>query len=179
MEGTREGPQASYARPEVYLREMRLGDLDQVLQIETRSFPTPWSRKAFVSELTRNRYAYYIIAQMDDRVVGYGGMWVIGDEAHITNIAVDPECRRRGIGKRLLQELLDRARDFGARSVTLEVRRSNVAAQRLYEGQGFEARGVRKGYYTDTGDDAIVMVKTLGGDDQRQGIGRWPFTLWE
>jgi ribosomal-protein-alanine N-acetyltransferase len=138
---------------------MLLGDVDQVLEIEKLCFPTPWSRRAFVSELTENVYAHYIVARRDGAIRGYAGMWVILDEAHVTNIAVHPDERRRGLGWILLHELMGRALALGATRMTLEVRKSNVAAQELYTRAGFNARGLRKGYYTDTREDAIIMWK--------------------
>lgn len=142
---------------EVKIREMLIADLDEVLEIEQVSFPTPWSRRSFMQELTENIYAHYVVAEYCGRIVGYCGMWVILDEAHITNIAVRPEFRGRGIGERILKDMIERAKSRGATKMTLEVRVSNLTAQRLYKRLGFVARGLRRGYYSDTGEDAIVM----------------------
>ena len=142
---------------EVRVREMLIGDLDEILDIEQLSFPTPWSRRSFLSELTENIYAHYVVGQYADRVVGYCGMWVIIDEAHITNVAVHPEFRGRGIGEKLVRDMIERAKSRGALRMTLEVRVSNFAAQNLYKRLGFVARGLRRGYYSDTGEDATVM----------------------
>ncbi|MEW6398864.1 MAG: ribosomal protein S18-alanine N-acetyltransferase [Bacillota bacterium] len=142
---------------QVYIDQMTLADLDGVLAVEELSYRTPWSRRAFLSELTENIHAQYIVARLGQEVVGYAGMWVILDEGHVTNIAVHPDWRRRGLGERLLRELISRARARGATRMTLEVRKSNLAAQRLYTGLGFAPRGIRKGYYSDTGEDAIIM----------------------
>ncbi len=139
------------------MREMMLKDLDSVLDIEALSFPTPWSRRSFTTELTENVYAHYIVVEYESRVIGYSGMWVILDEAHITNIAVHPEFRRRGLGEKIMREMMERAKSRGATRMTLEVRVSNSAAQDLYRKLGFVARGIRKGYYSDTNEDAIVM----------------------
>jgi len=141
------------------LREMTVDDLADVHEVERLSFPTPWSTNAFLRELTENIYADYIVAAVRGRVIGYAGMWVVIDEAHVTNIAVHPEFRGRGIGERLLCELFVRAKARGARRMTLEVRPSNEVARHLYEKHGFVARGLRKGYYSDTGEDAIIMWK--------------------
>lgn len=141
---------------------MTLHDLDEVLYIERASFTTPWSRRAFITELTENHYALYLVARRGDRVVGYAGMWIILDEAHITNIAVHPACRGQGVGTLLMQAVVERTTARGCRKVTLEVRRSNLVAQHLYERFGFRFQGVRKGYYTDTGEDAFVMVRENG-----------------
>lgn len=139
--------------------KMSLKDLDEVLSIEGRSYPTPWSRRAFSSELTANVYAHYFTARLDEKLVGYFGMWLFFDEAHITNIAVHPERRRRGIGERMLRFALEKARQLGATKMTLEVRLSNHGAQNLYRKLGFQDRGIRKGYYADTNEDAIIMWK--------------------
>jgi ribosomal-protein-alanine N-acetyltransferase len=148
------------AEPEpVRFADMEVRHLPAVLEIERRSFPTPWSERAFLSELTQNAYAHYIVALRGLRVVGYGGMWLILDEAHITNLAVHPAERGRGLGERLLTELERRAAAHGCTRMTLEVRPSNLVAQALYRKHGFEPRGRRPGYYSDTREDAIIMWK--------------------
>lgn len=143
--------------------------LDGVLAIERSSFPTPWSRASFLNELYTNNYAFYYVCLWENKVVGYAGMWIILDEAHITNIAVHPDFRRCGIGELLLDTLIKEAVKLGAERMTLEVRISNIPAQRLYEKKGFVRSGIRKGYYTDNREDAIIMWKTLhqaGGRDE-------------
>ncbi|QIA26327.1 ribosomal protein S18-alanine N-acetyltransferase [Thermaerobacter sp. PB12/4term] len=142
---------------EIRIDPMTPGDLPLVLAIERRSFPTPWSERAFASELRDNLYADYIVARRGHRLVGYAGMWCILDEAHVTTIAVDPEFRGRGIGNRLLTALEERALRYGCRRMTLEVRVSNHVAQRLYLRHGFRPCGIRRGYYVDNGEDAIIM----------------------
>lgn len=144
---------------EVTFAEMTCEHLDEVLAIEQASFSTPWSRYAFTYELLENEFAHYIVALAGGKVVGYAGMWIILDEAHVTNVAVHPAYRRRRIGKRLMQELMRRAALLGARRMTLEVRTSNRAARRLYAALGFVERGRRRGYYTDTKEDAVIMWK--------------------
>lgn len=138
---------------------MRVEDLDAILVIERASFPTPWSRRAFLSELTENAYARYYVAKVGGRVIGYAGTWAVLDEVHITNVAVHPSWRHQGIGRQLMEAIVTRADENRCRRVTLEVRRSNLVAQRLYESFGFVRRGVREGYYTDTHEDAFVMVR--------------------
>lgn len=147
--------------PGLRIERMELEHLDEVLEIERASFPTPWLRQAFLSELCNNPVAHYYVGLVDDRVVGYGGMWVILDEAHITTVAVHPDFRGRYIGERLVRHLLAEARGLGAKRATLEVRSSNRAAQSLYRKLGFASRGVRKGYYSDTNEDAVIMWCTL------------------
>ena len=141
----------------VDLAPMTMEDIARVLEIERQSFRTPWPADAYVHELRENRLAAYIVARVDDDLVGYAGMWVILDEAHITTIAVDSRYRGQHIGERLLIGLLDAALERGARWMTLEVRRSNTTAQALYTKYGFREIGTRKGYYSDNREDAIVM----------------------
>ncbi|MBC7344427.1 MAG: ribosomal protein S18-alanine N-acetyltransferase [Clostridia bacterium] len=140
---------------------MRSEHLDDVLAIERLSFPTPWSRYAFESELKNNRYSCYIVCLLSGRVIGYAGSWIIEDEAHITTLAVDPRYRGQGLGKALLSEITSRCQARGAERITLEVRPSNKIAQRLYENMGFIRVGIRRGYYTDTREDAIIMWRNL------------------
>jgi [ribosomal protein S18]-alanine N-acetyltransferase len=141
---------------ELIYREMTATDLDSVVIVENQSFSTPWTRQAFCEEL-ENQLAYYLLAVLDDTVVGYVGMWLILDEAHITNVAVLPSCRKLGIGKAMMQKALDIAKAKGIISMTLEVRPSNAPALALYKNLGFENAGVRKNYYEDTNEDAIIM----------------------
>jgi ribosomal-protein-alanine N-acetyltransferase len=146
------------------IKPMKLEDIGSVLEIEQMSFPTPWPRDAYYHELRENRLACYLVAREFHRIVGYAGMWVILDEAHVTTIAVDPLHRRRRIGERLVVALLEEAMKRGARWVTLEVRKSNLGAQTLYRKYGFKDIGIRKAYYSDNREDAIVM---------------WTGNLWE
>jgi len=143
-------------------------DLDEVLAIERASFPNPWSRHAFLYELHENRVANLWVVREEqadpgggERVVGYLCLWAIADEVHITNLAVHPDHRNRGIGRHLLGALLDHYRAQGAVSAALEVRPSNMAARRVYEGFGFRQVGLRRGYYFDTGEDAVLMEARL------------------
>ncbi|MDP4105674.1 MAG: ribosomal protein S18-alanine N-acetyltransferase [Bacillota bacterium] len=141
----------------IVFRFMREEDIDQVLEIEHRSFTTPWSREAFYNELNMNKFAVYIVLEVDKKVVGYCGVWVVIDEAHITNIAILPEYRGRKFGEALMQNLFDVAKTMGAKSMTLEVRVTNYVAQALYRKFGFQKGGLRKNYYTDNQEDALVM----------------------
>jgi ribosomal-protein-alanine N-acetyltransferase len=156
------------ARPPLRLRieAMGLEDLAAVHQIELASFSAPWPPNAYRSELETNRLATYLVARADDRVVAYGGMWLMVDEAHITTFAVHPAWRRQKIGERLLVAFLDLAVDRRAREATLEVRLSNIAARRLYEKYGFRPVGLRPRYYSDDGEDALIMT-TEPLDDPR------------
>lgn len=147
-------------RPEdLKFEPMQIEHLDQVLAIERSSYPTPWSARAFLSELQNNVYAHYVVALLDGRVCGYSGMWLVLNEAHITNIAIHPAYRGRKLGDALLAEMERRARERGMTAMTLEVRVSNHVAQKLYKKRGFVQNGLRKGYYTDNHEDAIIMWK--------------------
>jgi ribosomal-protein-alanine N-acetyltransferase len=136
---------------------MTVDDIDAVQVVERASFPVPWPANAFRHELTQNRNARYVVAREGDKVVGYAGLWLMVDEAHITTFAVLPEHRRRRIGERLLQRLFEVAEEVGAEWLTLEVRVSNLPAQRLYEKYGFKRAGVRRRYYSDNNEDALIM----------------------
>jgi ribosomal-protein-alanine N-acetyltransferase len=147
-------------------------DLDAVLAIERQSFPHPGSRQAFLYELRENRVARLWVARQEGAggpgpelpVVGYLCLWLVADEVHVTNFAVDPTHRQRGYGRHLLGTLLELYRRNGARRAALEVRPSNHSARRLYEAFGFRQVGLRKGYYFDTGEDALRMEARLEAD---------------
>jgi ribosomal-protein-alanine N-acetyltransferase len=155
--------------PDIRIEPMRAADLDAVLHIERASFPTPWSRQAFLHELERNRVAGLWVARGRrsgdgdevSRVVGYLCLWAVADEVHVTNLAVDPGWRGEGIGRLLLGTLLVHHRSTGARRAFLEVRPGNVEARRLYQGLGFREVGRRRGYYVDTGEDALLLEARL------------------
>ncbi|HRK22204.1 MAG TPA: ribosomal protein S18-alanine N-acetyltransferase [Fimbriimonadaceae bacterium] len=132
--------------------------LESILAIEKLSNSAPWSERSFRGELT-NPQSVFVTAIGDGKVIGYAGLWIVVDEGHITTVAVDPDYRRKGIGKRLTTEVLSRAKELGIACATLEVRASNEAAINLYEGLGFVQSARRKGYYPDNREDAIVMWK--------------------
>jgi len=138
------------------IRPLRGTDLEAVSKIERQSFLTPWNTQAYVTEIA-NPNAVYLVAVRENRVVAYGGLWVIMDEAHITTIAVDTALRGQKIGERLLIEMLITARKKGASRATLEVRAGNEAARRLYEKYGFIWVAIRKGYYSDNNENADIM----------------------
>jgi ribosomal-protein-alanine N-acetyltransferase len=148
----------------LFIERMRPIDLDEVLAIERASFTMPWSRGAFLYEIEQNRVARCYVMREEERLVGYICVWEVADEMHITNIAVHPAARRRGIGRGLLGSVLDDARRRSMRLVVLEVRPSNVEARALYESFGFRVVGRRRGYYYDTGEDALVMETVLKED---------------
>lgn len=142
---------------DISVRSMTAADVDSVLIIETRSFTLPWSRNAFEIEIADNDLAHYLVAQVADKIVAYAGMWMIIDESHVTNVAVLPEYRGQGIGKLIMASLIVYAEKQGAKRMTLEVRASNEVAKDLYRQFGFVAAGLRKNYYTDSNEDAIIM----------------------
>ncbi|PTL37420.1 ribosomal protein S18-alanine N-acetyltransferase [Alkalicoccus saliphilus] len=141
----------------VRIRLMDVIDIDGVMEVEAESFTTPWTREAFHQEIKKNQFAYYFIAESGGKVIGYCGLWVIVGDAHITNIAVHPEARRMGVGEGLMEAAVKMARMLGADTLSLEVRVSNEPAQTLYRKFGFENGGIRKRYYTDNNEDALVM----------------------
>ncbi len=166
------------SEPTAYLIEpMRLGDLAQVMAIERASFRSPWSWRAYAFEITENEHSTMLVIRpaaeegnllkrLRSRlrrappppVLGYGGFWLLVDEAHISTLAVHPRWRRRGLGEMLLLALLEQAQEQGAGRATLEVRVSNLAAQDLYRKLGFEVTERRKRYYADNNEDAYIMT---------------------
>lgn len=143
---------------ECIIRRMTIADLDAVAAIEAATFPTPWSKDSFRQELERNVAARYLVAEKDGQVIGYAGAWVILDESHITNIAISEDFRGCGYGRQLTEALMQYISNLGAAYATLEVRKSNIRAQNLYKSLGFIQLGVRKRYYEDNQEDALLMV---------------------
>ncbi len=144
---------------DIEIVDMCLEHIDDIMVVEHLSFKIPWSKDAFVQEITANKFARYFTARVNGMVAGYAGLWKVYDEGHITNIAVHPEYRGIGVGSLLLEKMLQMAKDDDVTSMTLEVRKSNVVAQNLYSKYGFLVEGSRKAYYADTGEDAIIMWK--------------------
>jgi ribosomal-protein-alanine N-acetyltransferase len=159
-------------RQQLALELMREGDIATVQEIEREIFATPWPRNAYYRELASRSSAHYVIlrqegvverpegfrgSELDPSIIGYGGMWRMYDEAHVTTIGVRRDLQHRGYGRALFAGLVQAAYDMGAKWVTLEVRTTNENAMRMYEAFGFKVIGRRKGYYTDNGEDAIVM----------------------
>jgi ribosomal-protein-alanine N-acetyltransferase len=139
------------------IRPMVAADIAEVAVLEEEIYPQPWSIGVFEEEM-RQAGRIYRVAAFDDRIVGYGGLMVIVDDAHITTLAVDPAARRHRLGTRLMLDLVDEGMACGARHLTLEVRMSNKGAQRLYSRFGMAPVGVRKDYYRD--EDALIMWAT-------------------
>ena len=147
-------------RPEIEIREMRYEDIDGVMKIENACFAVPWTRASMQEELF-SLMKFYYVALIDGKVAGYGGMWHVVTEGHITNIAVDPDHRRMGIGDAIVDRLMQTAKEKEMLGVTLEVRVSNDAAKNLYEKHGFVVTGERKKYYSDNNEDAYLMWNYL------------------
>ncbi|CAN5685391.1 hypothetical protein BH24ACT26_BH24ACT26_02200 [soil metagenome] len=143
---------------DIELARMRRRHLRRVLSIEARVYPRPWSASLFLAELSQRGSRTYLVARYDGEVVGYCGMMFMAKEAHVTNIAVDPDFHGRKVGTRLLLAIVTEAIAKGSDTISLEVRVSNVVAQAMYEKFGFSAVGFRKGYYIETHEDALVMV---------------------
>lgn len=144
-------------------RKMTLQDLDGVMQIEKQSFTLPWSRESYLGEL-KNSFATYLVCDCGGEIAGYGGIWVVFEEAHITNVAVALDFRQAGIGTAIMEELEKTAREKKALRVLLEVRPSNQAALKVYQNLDYIPTGMRKHYYSDNNEDAIIMTKFLFGN---------------
>jgi [ribosomal protein S18]-alanine N-acetyltransferase len=144
------------------IQPMRTGDLDAVMQIEQLSFRLPWSRQVFLEELGRPwAFLDVVCAGTAGRVLAFCNYWRVADEIHILKVATHPDARRLGFGSRLLSHIVAFTQKHGCRLVTLEVRRSNEGAQRLYRRFGFRAVGIRPNYYADDNEDAVVMMLEL------------------
>ena len=131
-------------------------DLEAVLEVSSLSLKESWSKESFKKELS-NPLAKYLVAKGNNKVIGFAGVWTIVDEGHITNIAVHPNFRKKGIGSILLSSLIEHCKNWGCNSLTLEVRASNTPAQNLYKKYNFKEEGIRKKYYKDNNEDAIIM----------------------
>ncbi len=146
----------------VLYRKMSEKDVQAVHAIEVASFPTPWTLDSFYYEMTENNYAHYIVAEDDlGNVVGFCGMWVVIDSAQITNVAVTQTVRGQGIGEGLMKEAMRVAKEYNVDVMSLEVRVSNIVAQNLYRKLGFQDGGIRKEYYSDNQEDALVLWVNL------------------
>ena len=145
-------------------------DVDMMAQLDRLCFAEPWSRESFRQEMEENPVAFYVVAEEDGEVVGYAGLWCIGDEGHITNVAVHPDRRGRHIGTALMKTVIDFTGDQGIKKHTLEVRPSNKTALALYKRFGFKEAGRRPGYYGDNGEDALIMWRDECGNGVLQGI---------
>ena len=154
----------------VSLRRMTVADLPEVLSLENDAFQAPWSRRAFLHEINNNPAALPMVATIEGRTVGYLVAWMVADEAHIATLAVAAGWRRQGIGRILLEHVLQLAQGQRCRAAYLEVRRSNHAAQALYAALGFQHLGVRPRYYAPQQEDALVMVKRIHEGEEEHGL---------
>ncbi|AGA68690.1 (SSU ribosomal protein S18P)-alanine acetyltransferase [Desulfitobacterium dichloroeliminans LMG P-21439] len=146
------------------IRPMQEKDLPRIMEIEQACFPVPWAPQSFVGELRDNEYARYFCLEYEEKVIGYMGLWFILEEGHITNVAIAPEYRGKRRGEFLMRSVIDFMVREGMERMTLEVRATNASAQRLYERLGFATAGVRKGYYSDNREDALIMWLDIAND---------------
>jgi len=159
---------------DIIVRQATTADLDALEELEQKCFATPWSRQSLEEDMTGNSLSTYLVAEIDGRVIGYIGLWRIVDEGHINNVSVLPEYRRRRAASALIEYMFDYGTTIGIKNYTLEVRVSNEAAIRLYAGYGFKPAGIRRGYYTDNGEDAMIMWRIFDpvNDADSEDIGR-------
>ncbi|MEO6991506.1 MAG: ribosomal protein S18-alanine N-acetyltransferase [Candidatus Baltobacteraceae bacterium] len=151
------GPLSSECPQRLQVEPMIAADIRVVGRIETLSFSTSWPQNAFVSEINDNKLAHYFVGRLDGEIVAYGGIWVILEDSHITTIAVHPSRRGNRYGEQMLARMLNEAIERGASWITLEVRESNEVAQNLYRKYGFTVVSTRRAYYSDNGENALVM----------------------
>ena len=140
-------------------------DVSAVAELEKKCFAVPWSENSFHDEM-KNKLAVYFVAKSDGRCIGYAGFWNVSGEGGITNVAVLPEYRRQGIGSMLIAQMIKTAMQLKLDLLTLEVRKSNIAAQGLYKKYGFDIIGERKRYYSDNGEDAWIMTKIFDDNEE-------------
>lgn len=145
--------------PSFNIVPLELKHIEGVLEVDKLCFSIPWSRESFIDEVLQNKFARYVTAIFEDKVFGYAGMWLIAGEGQITNIATHPEYRGMGVASSMLESLLAICKEEKILSITLEVRSSNSAALNLYKKYGFFQEGLRKQYYADNNEDAIIMWK--------------------
>ncbi|SHG15013.1 [SSU ribosomal protein S18P]-alanine acetyltransferase [Ornithinibacillus halophilus] len=143
------------------IRKMKLRDIEGVLKVERMSFSTPWTKDIFIQEVERNQHAHYYVMEINDSIVGYVGSWVVMDDAQITNIAIMPDLRGNKLGEKLFRFTMQQLVTLGVKRLSLEVRASNLPAQKLYKKFGMVPGGIRKNYYQDDNEDAIVMWVNL------------------
>ncbi len=151
----------NYDFSKIIVRPMELDDLEEVLNIENKSFPNPWNYNIFYYELTQNRYAKYFVLEKSKEIIGYLGLWHKGRSFHITNIAIKERWRKKGYGGSFLRFTEKMATKHKIEKISLEVRRSNLIAQNMYRKYGYKVIKIRKNYYQDENEDALVMEKKL------------------
>jgi len=156
---------------EAIIRPIREEDVPAIHEIETLCFAMPWSEASILHDIRENVVARWLVMEEEGRVVAYAGMWFVLDEAHVCNVAVHPDARGRGYGRRIFLALIDLARENGMSLMTLEVRRSNTVAQNLYHSCGFLSVGYRKRYYEDNREDALIMYREFTAEERENGSG--------
>jgi len=144
----------------VIIRRAVPEDCDSILELENECFDIPWSRQSIFTDLEKNKNAHYYVA-VSEEVIGYIGMWLVLEDAQITNLAVTKKSRGRGVGLSLIDYLCEQAKILGGKTITLEVSDKNIEAKSLYNKAGFEAVSIRKKYYTHNNSDAIIMLKVI------------------
>lgn len=149
----------------IEIMRMTDSDVSEIAELEKKCFSIPWSEKSFKEEM-QNKLAVYFVAKENGHCIGYAGFWSVSGEGDITNVAVLPEYRKQGIGSMLISEMIKTAVLKKLYLLTLEVRKSNIAAQRLYKKYGFNIIGERKRYYSDNGEDAWIMTKNFASDEE-------------
>lgn len=143
------------------IRKMTIEDVPKVHEIELATFPSPWTLDSFYYEMEQNQFSHYLVAEVDGEIIGFCGLWLVIDAAQITNVAVLEKMRGRKIGQALMLEAMRIAKESGMEVMSLEVRVSNEVAQNLYRKLKFKDGGIRKGYYADNNEDALVMWVNL------------------
>lgn len=156
---------------ELVIRRAEERDIGAIEEIEQQCFSVPWTYESLRHDILENKLSFYIVAEVGERVCGYVGIWKILDEGHITNVAVSPDFRRKHIASGLLDVLVETCCQAGIEHFTLEVRAGNEAAKRLYAAKGFVEAGIRKGYYEDNGEDAVIMWKNMSVGPGGSGAG--------
>jgi len=146
---------------DIEIRPMTNRDIPEVVSIENLSYSAPWTRREFYAELNFNRFARYFVVEKNQKIIGYIGSWFFKDFVHITNVTVHPDFRNKGIGRKLMNYIIDLAKSRKVKKVVLEVRVSNTIAQKLYKNLGFRVEKIRKEYYPDNKENALYMVKIL------------------
>ena len=147
--------------PTYLIEPARLADLDEIMEIERESFTAPWTPESIADEIKRPWSIFRVLRNDEGRILAYLNFWVIREELHILNIATHPDHRRRGLALLLMDQLLEDAQRSASTEILLEVRQSNIGARQLYEGLKFTRIGVRKAYYGDSGEDALVYTRKL------------------
>jgi ribosomal-protein-alanine N-acetyltransferase len=146
---------------DIKIRPMLNRDIISVVEIDRKSYSHPWGVNEFFREINYNKFGRYFVAEFNKKIIGYIGSWFLGDLIHVTTVAVDPEYRRKGVGEKLMNFIIDMGKNENFKKVVLEVRVSNIVAQKLYEKLGFKIEKIKKEYYPENKEDAYYMVKEI------------------